>query len=166
MRLLSVIILLCFLPYLSKAQADSNSINLEEVVIAIKVPIKVSADTVSYTVDSFSKNKNSSTEEVLKRLPGIDVDLNGKITVQGKPVTRLFINGKEYATVDLRTITQNLPAEVLEKIQVSDWHSENEQFNGIKKEPGEKMLNLQFKQKYKQGLFSKSSAGYGSKNRY
>lgn len=153
-------------------QADSarsvlkDTTVLDEIIISAKTKIKINGDTVSYTVDSFYKDPMATTEDVLKRLPGVEVSRDGKISIEGKDVTKIFVNGKEYQAEDLRTITQNLPAEVLEKIQVADWYDEETQFSGIRKGSDQKSINLQFKKQYSSGVYGRAATGYGSKNRY
>lgn len=148
-----------------KSQLDDTTM-LGEIIISAKTAVKVKGDTISYTVDSFYKNSLSTAEDVLKRLPGVEVSKEGKITIQGKEVSKIFINGKEYMAEDLRTITQNLPAEVLEKIQVADWYDEETRFSGIKKNSEQKSINLQFKKKYQHGVYGRLAGGYGTKDRY
>lgn len=156
---------------LFKANAQTRSklqdtIQCPEIVIKAKTSVKVKGDTISYTVDSFSNSPTATTEDALKRLPGIDIDKDGKISIQGKDVTKIFINGQEYDAGDLRTITQNLPAEILSKIQITDYYDEDKQFSGIRNGSDKKIINLQFKKEYEHGIYGKISAGYGSKQRY
>lgn len=169
-----VFILFCLLlPLTGTAQqADTvksilkDTTQLDEIIISAKTAVRVSGDTVSYTVDSFYKDPNATAEDVLKRLPGVEVARDGKITIQGKEVTKIFINGKEYQAEDLRTVTQNLPAEILEKIQVADWYDEETQFTGIRKGTQQKSINLQFKKQYQHGIYGRAATGYGTKKRY
>lgn len=157
----------------SYAQQDSafqskfdDTLQMQEFVISAKTAIKISGDTTSYRVDSFYRDPLATTEDVLKRLPGVEVARDGSISIDGKPVNKIFINGKEYFGDELRSITQNLPAEVLEKIQVADWHDEEAQFSGIKKEGDEKVINLQFKKEYNDGIYGRVGAGYGTDDLY
>lgn len=143
-----------------------DTAQLDEIIISAKTSVKINRDTVSYTVDSFYKDPMATTEDVLKRLPGVEVSRDGKISIQGKEVVKIFVNGKEYQAEDLRTITQNLPAEVLEKIQVADWYDEEAQFSGIRKGTEQKSINLQFKKKYQHGIYGRGAGGYGTKDRY
>lgn len=137
-----------------------------EVVISTKTSVLVHGDTVSYRVDSFITDPLANTEDVLKRLPGVEVSRDGKISIQGKEVNKIFINGKEYFADDIRTVLQNLPAEVIEKIQVADWRDEDAQFTGNKESTTEKVINLQMKKKYNGGIYGRAGAGYGTRDRY
>lgn len=139
---------------------------LGEVVISVKTAVLVHGDTVSYRADSFITDPLASTEDVLKRLPGVEVSRDGKVMIQGKEVNKLFINGKEYFAEDMRGVIQNLPAEIIEKIQVADWRDEDAQFTGDKKNTTEKVINLQLKRKYNGGIYGRAAAGYGTKERY
>lgn len=155
------------------AQADttyksrlSDTLKLGEVTISIKSAVSIKGDTVSYRADSFYKDPLSSTEDVLKKIPGVEVDEDGKILVNGKQVKYILINGKEFEVEDITTITQNLPANVIEKIQLADYHSKEEIFTGLKKNSEEKVVNLKLKKEYSSGVVGRVAAGYGTKDRY
>lgn len=143
-----------------------DTLSVSEVVITARVPVVVRGDTVSYMVDSFNRDPQASTEDVLRRLPGVEISNDGTITIEGKPLSKIFINGKEYTVKDLTTITQNLPAEVLDRIQVMDWYSEESRFSGVKTISKEKVINLRFKKKYSGGFYGRGAAGAGTKHRY
>jgi len=139
---------------------------MKDVVISTKVAIKVSGDTISYNVDSLTKNPNATAEDALKKIPGVEITSEGKIMVNGKEMTKIFINGKIYTSEDIRTLTQNLPAQIIEKMQLADWYDEDAQFTGIKKGSTEKMLNLKIKKNYERGVYGQAIAGSGTKNTY
>lgn len=143
-----------------------DTLYMGEVVISAKTAMRIHGDTTSYRVDSFNTDPLANTEDVLKRLPGVEVSRDGKVTIQGKPVNKLFINGKEYFADDLSSVLQNMPAEVLEKIQVADYRDEDTEFTGMKDNATEKVINLQFKKKYSGGIYGRGTAGYGTKGRY
>lgn len=165
-RIIYPLFLLCAFVGIAKAQTENNAITLNEFTFVLKRPIIFSGDTINYTVDSFSSNRSATIEDILKRLPGIDVDANGKISMQGKAITKLFLNGKEYSASNLQVLSQNIPANVIDIIQVTDWYDENEKISGMKKGTEEKMLNLKFKDKYAKGLIDKFSVGFGNVQRY
>lgn len=143
-----------------------DTVRLSEIIITAKIDVSVKSDTISYTVDSFNNIQSANTEDVLKRLPGMVVSQNGDVSMNGKKVTKIYINGIQYYTPDIRMITQNMPADILQKIQVYDWRSDEEVATGYKYRKGEKVLNLVFKEKYNAGLFGKLKAGAGEKSRY
>ena len=167
-----IIILFFLLPAVSFAQQDSlkkklsDTLYMKEVVIVTKTAVRVHGDTTDYNVDSFNTDPLANTEDVLKRLPGVEISREGKITVNGKPVTKLFINGKEYLSDDLSGVIKNLPAEILEKIQVADFQDEDDKFTGSKDNSEEKAINLQMKKKFSGGVYGRANAGYGTKDRY
>ena len=170
MRVLLTITLI-ILSFTSIAQEVNNSklndtITIAEVTVSAKSAVSIKGDTVSYRIDSFNKDQLASTEDVLKKLPGIEIDEDGNILVNGKPVKYILINGKEFQVDDITTITQNLPANVIEKIQVADYHTEEEKFTGLKKTAEEKVVNLKLKKEYSSGVVGRISAGYGTKDRY
>lgn len=164
--------LLILIPFVSSAQkADSSRISrdtvkMKDVVVSTKVAVKISGDTISYNVDSLTKNPNATAEDALKKIPGVEITPEGKIMVNGKEMTKIFINGKIYTSEDIRTLTQNLPAQIIEKMQLADWYDEDAQFTGIKKGSTEKMLNLKIKKNYEQGIYGQAIAGAGTKNTY
>ncbi|MBS1773206.1 MAG: outer membrane beta-barrel protein [Bacteroidetes bacterium] len=146
--------------------STKDTTNMESVVVSAKTSVRIKGDTVTYTVDSLTKNPNATAEDVLKRLPGVEITSDGKIMVNGKEVTKIFVNGKMYTTDDMRTLTQNMPAQVLEKMQLADWYDEETQFTGIKTGTKEKMLNLKIKKNYEQGIYGQLIGGLGTKNTY
>ncbi|MBZ0100276.1 MAG: hypothetical protein K8F30_14445, partial [Taibaiella sp.] len=159
MRIIYYTILSFLLSFTAFAQRDTtrsqtlDTLQLGEIVISAKTAVRIHGDTVSYRVDSFITDPLANTEDVLKRLPGVEVSREGKITIEGKPVNKLFINGKEYFADDLANVIRNLPAEVIEKIQVTDWRDEDAQFTGNKENATEKVVNLQMKKKYSGGVY-------------
>ncbi len=169
-KYLLFILLLPLTTYAQKADSlkriTKDTVIMQDVVVSTKVAVKVSGDTVSYNVDSLSKSPNATTEDVLKRLPGVEITPDGKIMANGKEITKIFINGKLYTSEDIRTLTQNLPAEVLEKMQLADWYDEESQFSGIKKGSTEKMLNLKIKKNYERGIYGQAIAGAGTQKTY
>ncbi len=172
LRQLCFIILFFSITVSALAQQDTartsflDTLSLGEVIISAKTAVRIHGDTVSYRVDSFITDPLANTEDVLKRLPGVEVSRDGKITIEGKPVNKLFINGKEYFADDLANVIRNLPAEVIEKIQIADWRDEDAQFTGMKDNTTEKVVNLQMKKKYSGGVYGRAGAGYGTKDRY
>lgn len=93
---------------------------LEEVVVNGVVTIQVKGDTVEYAMDNLKLRQGAVAEDALKKLQGVEVDKNGTVTAQGEQITRVRINGKDFFGGDVKTATQNLPAEIIQKIQVVD----------------------------------------------
>lgn len=93
---------------------------LDEIVIAAVVPIQIKEDTISYSANSFKVNYDDNIEGLLKKMPGIEIDANGKIAAQGNQVTKIFVDGKEFFGGDPSIVLKNLPADAIAKIQVID----------------------------------------------
>lgn len=168
-----LIVILLALPAIALCQNTKNNtsltdtVKMSEVVVSSRSAVKVNGDTITYSVDSLNKNPNATAEEVLKKIPGVEITSDGKILANGKEITKIFINGKLYTSEDIRTLTQNMPAEVLEKMQVADWYDEESQFTGIKKGKSmEKMLNLKIKKNYERGTYGQLIGGMGTKKTY
>ena len=142
---------------------DDNT--LETVTIeASKIQIK--EDTVSYKIDSTMFRKNDNVEEVLKKLPGVEVDKDGKVTAQGKEVTKVKVNGKEFFGGDVKTATRQLNADMVDKIQIVDDYGDQSAFTGIKDGDPTKTLNIQLKKDKNKGYFGNVTVGGGTNNRY
>ncbi len=136
---------------------------LKEVLIKDRTAIKIKGDTTEFLVDSFLTNKNSNIEDLLKKLPGIQVDKNGKITAQGQEVKKVLVDGEEFFGNDPTVATRNLKAENVETVQVFDKKSEQAAFTGIEDGTKEKTINLTLKEAAKKGYFGKVKGGIGTK---
>jgi hypothetical protein len=128
--------------------------------------ITVKGDTTEFLVDSFLVNKNSNVEDLLKRLPGLQVDKDGKITAQGQEVKRVLVDGEEFFGDDPTVATRNLRADNVESVQVFDKKSDQATFTGIEDGVKEKTINLKLKEDAKKGYFGKVSVGMGSLDRF
>lgn len=144
----------------------TDTIQLEELVIMSRKAISRRGDTTIYVADSFYKDASAVTEDMLKNMPGVDVSSSGKISVQGKDVTRIFVNGTEMEVNDIRSVTQNLPAEIVDQIEVTDLYPEQSRLSGIKEGKGEKIINIRMKEDIDGGVYGRASAGYGTRSRY
>ncbi|MEP6746380.1 MAG: outer membrane beta-barrel protein [Bacteroidota bacterium] len=136
---------------------------LEEVVISQKISaIKIKGDTTEFTADSFHVQANATVEELLKKLPGIQVDKNGKITAQGETVQKVLVDGEEFFGDDPTLVTQNLRADMIDKVQVFDKKSDQAAFTGIDDGQKTKTINLKLKDSKKNGYFGKVNLGGGT----
>ena len=97
---------------------------------------------------------------------GVEIDENGKITVNGKEVNNILVNGKPFFGKDGKIATQNLPAEMISKIQVTDTKTKEEELSGQGASSDEKTINLTIDEDKNKGLFGKATAGYGTDDRY
>ncbi|WP_448520557.1 outer membrane beta-barrel protein [Rhodoflexus sp.] len=137
---------------------------LNEVVIkGERDAVTIKKDTLEFNASSFETNKaNAAVEDLLKRLPGVQVEKDGSIKVQGEDVQRVTINGKNFFGNDAKLATRNLPAKAIEKIQVFDRQSDQAQFSGIDDGSREKTINLELKEEFSNGGFGNFTAGAGA----
>jgi hypothetical protein len=134
---------------------------MEVVIKEARAPIFIKGDTVEYDASTFKVPPGSTVEDLLKKLPGIEVDANGKIQTMGKDVSTVYVDGKTFFGNDPKTVTKNLDAEAISKVQVYEEKSEQEKITGIADGSEEKVMNLELKNEYKKGYFGKITAGYG-----
>lgn len=139
---------------------------IKEVVINGTMPVIIKKDTIEYNAAMFKTEKNAVVEDMLKKLPGVEVDASGSIKAQGTAVSRVFVDGKQFFGNDPLIATQNLPADMISKIQVIDKKSDQAEFTKIDDGEIEKVINIITQQGYKNGNFGKASLGYGSNDRY
>jgi uncharacterized membrane protein YgcG len=135
-----------------------------ETVIVQTSPIVIKKDTVEYSAGSFATKPNATAEDLLKKLPGVDVDKTGTIKAQGETVQRVLVNGKRFFGDDPRMATQNLPSDVIEKIQVFDDQSDQSAFTGF--DDGSRVKTVNIITKKNSGTFGKFIAGAGNKRLY
>lgn len=135
-------------------------------VVATKTPIKVMEDTVEYNADSYHTQPNAAVEDLLKRLPGVEVDSDGKITANGKSISKILVNGKEFFSDDPQVASKNLPANLVDKLQVVDRKSDMARLTGVDDGEDETVINLTFKPGMNNGWFGNAEAGYGTDSRY
>ena len=140
--------------------------NLLEGVTVQAAKIQIKEDTISYSIDSTMYRKNDNVEEVLKKLPGVEVDKTGKVTAQGKEVTRVKVNGKDFFGGDVTTATRELNADMVDKIQIVDDYGDQSAFTGVRDGEATKTLNIQLKKDKNKGYFGNVTAGGGTEDRY
>lgn len=128
-------------------------------------PIVFKKDTIEFNAASYTTPPNSAVEELIKKLPGIEIK-DGAIKAQGQAVTKVLVDGKEFFGSDAAIALKNLPADAISKIQVVDSKSEEAQFTGVEDGKREKVINLTLKKDKKQMGFGKATAGAGTDNRY
>ena len=136
---------------------------LKEFVLKQQVAaIKIKGDTTEYMADSFKVKEGATVEDLLKRLPGIQVDKNGQITAQGETVQKILVDGEEFFSDDPKVVTQGMQAAVVDKVQVYDKKSDQTEFTGIDDGQRTKTINLELKEDKKKGYFGKIDAGGGT----
>jgi hypothetical protein len=135
-------------------------------ISAERSPMRFSRDTLEYNAAAFKVNPGDAVEDLLKQLPGVEVERDGTVKAQGETVQNVLVDGKEFFGKDTRIATKNLPAESVDKVQVYDKKSDMAEFTGIEDGQDEKTINLNLKEGYKSGYFGKADMGYGTDNRY
>lgn len=150
-----------------KLELSDGAIELGEAVVIGKAPeVTVRNDTVEYNADSYKVTEGSVLEDLLKKMPGVEVDSEGKITVNGKEVKKVMVDGKEFFSDDPKVASKNLPAKMIDKLQVLDKKSDMAQMTGFDDGEEKTVINLTVKPGMKQGWFGNAYGGYGSKDRY
>ncbi len=163
--------------YLKKMLIDKEIIDLKrialqldnqlgEVLVKSTAPITIKKDTLEFNVKSFKTKKDATVEDLLKQLPGVEVDDEGKITVNGKEVNKILVNGKPFFGNDPTITTKNLTKDIIEKIQVVDTKTKAEAFTGEVGDSENKTINLTIKEENNKGVFGRVSAGAGTDERY
>ena len=133
-------------------------------VTARRPPVVINGDSVEFNSENFKTAPNAVVEDLLKKMPGMEVDKSGGITVNGKKVTKVFVNGKEFFTGDPMMATKNLPADAVDKIQVYDRKSDQAMFTGIDDGSEETAINLKLKKDRNKSTFGKLNGGAGTPN--
>ncbi|MGF7074331.1 outer membrane beta-barrel protein [Mucilaginibacter sp. 3215] len=139
---------------------------LDEVIVrAERVPIKIKKDTIEFDAAAFKTRPNAAIEELLKKLPGVQVDGDGTITVNGKQVSKLLIDGKQFFGSDPKIATKNLDAAIVAQVQVYDDH-ENDPDHLVSETQVQKIINIKLKKAIKKSIFGRVFGGGGSRDRY
>lgn len=140
---------------------------LDEVVVkGEKNPVTVKKDTIEFNAGSFKTKTNATVEDLLKVMPGMEVETDGTVKAQGEQVQRVTVDGREFFGRDPKLATRNLPADAIDKVQVFDKKSDNAQFTGIDDGQREKTINLELKEEKRNGAFGNLMAGVGTDDRY
>ncbi len=129
---------------------------LEEIIVR-QAAIRIKGDTTEFTADSFHVKPNATVEDLLKELPGVQVDKNGQITAQGQKVQKVLVDGEEFFSDDPTVATRNLRADAVDKVQVFEKKSDQAEFTGIDDGQKTQTLNLKLKANAKHGYFGKVS---------
>jgi len=146
---------------------QDRSTDLNEVVIEGEIPpIRIKSDTLEFNAASFKVRPDANVEALLKQLPGVEIDEEGKITVNGKEVNQILVNGKPFFDKDGKVALQNLPAELINKVQVTDTKTKQQELSGQKATGDNASINLTIDEDKNKGYFGKLMGGYGTDDRY
>lgn len=157
-----------------KPTQELNIIKLEEQVqelegidlIGERVPITIKKDTLEFNADSFKTRPDATVEDVLKKLPGVEVASDGTITVNGKEVNRVLVNGQVFFSTDPKVATKSLSKDVISKIQITNSKTKEQEFIGEEGDGENKTINLMLKEDKNKGYMGRLSGGYGTDDRY
>lgn len=140
---------------------------LKEVIIkGVASAIKIKGDTTEYNANAYRLSLNAKVEDLLKRLPGIQIDKDGKITAQGQTINKVLVDGEEFFGDDPTLVTKNLRADMVDKVQLFDKKSDQAALTGINDGKTNKTLNIKLKEDKKTGYFGKAEGGVGTAGYY
>jgi len=151
-------------------------INLGEIYLSVKTlaevtirgerePVIIKRDTIEFDAEAFKTRPNAVVEDLLRKLPGVQVDISGRITVNGKDISKIKVNGKDFFAGDPTIATRNLEANMISKVQIYD-DRENDPDHLIPDYQVKKIINLKFKKSFANGILSTLGAGGGTQDRY
>jgi len=140
---------------------DDTGIELEGVEIVREMPVSISGDTIVYNADSFKSGTEKKLEDVLKKLPGVEVNADGEIEVEGKKVSKLMVEGKDFFDGDTKLGVKNIPADAIDKIQVLRNYNEVGQLKGLENDQDNVAMNIKLKEGKKNFWFGDATAGIG-----
>lgn len=158
----------------SRTTRDFNNIGLilktnllKEVIIKAAVSaIRIKGDTTEYNAKAYKLSPNAKVEDLLKRLPGIQIDKDGKISAQGQIINKVLVDGEEFFGDDPTLVTRNLRADMVDKVQLFDKKSDQATLTGVNDGKTDKTLNVKLKEDKKSGYFGKAEAGVGTDGYY
>jgi len=140
---------------------DDAGIELEGVEIVREMPVSIKGDTIVYNADSFKSGTERKLEDVLKKLPGVEVNADGEIEVEGKKVTKLMVEGKDFFDGDTKLGVKNIPADAIDKIQVLRNYNEIGALKGLENDQDNVAMNIKLKEGKKNFWFGDMTAGIG-----
>jgi hypothetical protein len=151
---------------LGTVSAQKDYKMLEGVTITTESPIQVKNDTVQFNTSGFKTQPNATLEDLLKKIPGMEVDKEGTVKAQGEQVQKVLVDGKEFFGTDPKLATKNLTADMIESVQVFDDMSDQAKFTKVDDGSRSKTINIKLKKDRNKGYFGRSTVGYGSDKRY
>src|SRR5690606_18144279 len=140
--------------------------NLLKEVVVFAVPVVIRGDTIQYNSAAYQTPPGALLEELIRKLPGLEVSRSGQVKAQGSLVSRIKVNGKDFFGGDVVTATRNLPAEIVETVEVIDDYGIQSGFTGIRESVPEKILNITIKENRNRGIFGQVTTGIGTDYRY
>ena len=152
------------------ADLDIPTIRLKEQVLELSevsvqgkaAEMTVKGDTIEYNTAAYQVSENANVEELLKKMNGVEIDKEGNVTINGEEIKAVRIDGKKFFGDDVQTATKNIPADMIEKIQVIDEKSDMAKLTGFDDDEGERIINLSLKKDRKKGVFGNYSGALGA----
>lgn len=158
---------------ITKKEFDLGSIELkkeinqlDEVVINAIIPIKIKQDTVVFNTKAFKVKQDDNVEDLLRKLPGVEISTDGTVNAQGEDITKILVDGKEFFNNDMTIALKNLTADAIKSVEIIDEKSDDTRVTGIEDGEKNKIINLVLKEGKKSGYFGKVGAGIGTEERY
>jgi outer membrane receptor protein involved in Fe transport len=143
-----------------------SSTNLKEVTVEAQMALATqNGDTTSFNSKAYKVNKDATAEDLVSKMPGVTV-VDGKVQAQGEEVKQVLVDGKRFFGDDANAVLKNLPAEIIDKVQVFDKKSDQAQFTGFDDGNASKTINIVTKAQFKNGVFGKVYGGYGYEDKY
>lgn len=138
----------------------------EVVVTHEQAPVSVHGDTVAFSAQAFKTQPHAAVEQLLRKLPGVEVDRDGTIRSQGRPVDKVLVDGKPFFGDDPKMATRNLPADIIDRVQLYDQQTDQAAFSGIDSGERQRTINLVTRRDKRRGYFGTEQAGLGTGGRY
>jgi len=140
---------------------EQGGVELEGVEIVREMPVSIKGDTIVYNADSFKTGTERKLEDVLKKLPGVEVNADGEVEVEGKKVTKLMVEGKDFFDGDTKLGVKNIPADAIDKVQVLRNYNENSILKGVENNQDNVAMNIKLKSGKKNFWFGDITAAGG-----
>ena len=138
----------------------------EAVVTATREAVQIRGDTMAFDAKSYQTQPNAMAGDLIKKLPGMEIEKDGSVKAQGEDVQQILVNGKPFFGSDLQIALQNLPADAIESVEIYDKKSDQSAFTGIDDGVRQKTINIRLKTNLKKTNSGKLTAGYGTDDRY
>jgi hypothetical protein len=135
---------------------------LKQVNVNGSLPVIFKEDTIEYKADAYKVRDNAPIEDVIRKLPGVDVDANGNVIAQGKQVTKVRVNGKDFFNGDVQSATRNIPADIVDNVQIIDDYGDQANITGVKTGDPTKIMNITIKADKNHGYTGQATIGDGS----
>lgn len=145
---------------------QEQAAELDEVEVTYEMPVSVKGDTIVYNTDSFVSGTEKKLKDVLENLPGVEVNDDGQIEVEGKTVSKVMVEGKDFFDGDSKLAVENIPANALSKVEVLKNYNEVSQMKGLTNDDDNVALNIKLKEGKKNFWFGEISGAYGFDDRY